>query len=90
MQVILRVRPELALALHGRQLSSSESEEILQTATELGVTLSPMHPGTEDPSLASYFTIEVPERATAEEVIARLNHCHGVEAAYLKPPDELP
>ena len=90
MDVIIRVRPELGLALHGRQVSSSESEQLLQTAKELGVTLSPMHPSTEDPSLASYFIIEVRERATAEQVIARLSHSHGVEAAYLKPPDELP
>lgn len=90
MHVTIRVRPEVALALHGRQLPTSESEGLLQTAEQLGMMLEPMHPGAEEPHLASYFTVEVQDPATAEQVIARLKHCHAVEAAYLKPPDELP
>ena len=57
---------------------------------EFGVVLEPLHPDTEDPSLISYFTIEVPDHATADRVIARLLQSKGIEAAYLKPPDELP
>jgi hypothetical protein len=52
--------------------------------------LEPLHPGAEEPHLASYFTVEVQDPATADQVIARLKHCHAIEAAYLKPPDELP
>jgi hypothetical protein len=66
------------------------SEAIVQATTELGVTLEPMHPGVEDPSLASFFMLEVADLASAERVIARLQGCEAVEAAYLKPPDALP
>jgi hypothetical protein len=44
----------------------------------------------EDPRLASYFTVEVPDHVTAERVISRLQNCEAVEAAYLKPLDEAP
>jgi hypothetical protein len=90
MQVIVRVRPDVAPALHGRQPPTQASEAILQAMTELGVVLEPMHPGVEDPSLASFFMIEVPDPASAERVIARLQQSQAIEAAYLKPPDALP
>lgn len=90
MHVTIRVRPDAALALHRRQLPTNTSEELLQTAEQLGVVLEPMHPGAEEPHLAPYFTVEVPDQATGERMIARLKHCQAIEAAYLKPPDELP
>jgi hypothetical protein len=34
--------------------------------------------------------VEVPDYATAERVIAHLQNLEAVEAAYLKPPDEMP
>jgi hypothetical protein len=49
-----------------------------------------LHPGREDPLLAPYFTVEVPDAATAERVIAGLQNCEAVEAAYLKPPEAMP
>jgi hypothetical protein len=90
MHVTIRLRPDAALTLHGRQPPTSESEELLQTVEQLGMRLEPMHPGAAEPHLASYFTVEVQDPATAERMIARLQHCPAIEAAYLKPPDELP
>lgn len=90
MHTTIRVRPDVALTLHRQQPSTTASEELLQTAEQLGVVLEPMHPGAEDPHLAPYFVVEIPDPATAERVIARLKHCKAIEAAYLKPPDELP
>lgn len=90
MRVTTRVREDVASALHRRQPSTTESRELSQVADELGVALEPMHPSAEDPLLAPYFTVEVPDPATAERVIARLQNCEAVEAAYLKPPDAMP
>jgi hypothetical protein len=90
MQVTIRIRPEVARTLHQRQPATPAAEELFQVVEELGVALAPVHPGAEDPQLAPYFTIEVPDHATAEQVIARLQQCQAVEAAYLKPRDELP
>jgi len=90
MHVTIRVRKDAALTFHQRQPPTTASKELLQTAEELCVVLEPVHPGAEDPHLAPYFTVEVPDLATAERVIARLQRCKAIEAAYLKPPDEVP
>jgi hypothetical protein len=90
MQVMIRVRPEVARTVHQRQPATPVAEELFQAVEELGAALAPVHPGAEDPHLAPYFTVEVPDHATAERVIARLQQCQAVEAAYLKPSDELP
>jgi hypothetical protein len=80
----------VAPALHPGQPPTAASEQLLQAAEELGVMLKPVHPSAEDPYLAPYFTVEVPDAATAEKVIEHFKHCKAVEAAYVKPPDEIP
>ena len=49
-----------------------------------------MHPGTNDPDLMRFFTAEVSDSQSAEQLIARIQQDAEVEAAYLKPPDEMP
>lgn len=90
MYVTIQLQPEAALALQGRRRATTASRELLKTAWDLDVTLKPMHPDTDDPKLASYFVVELPDAATAERVIARLQNCKAIKAAYMKPPDELP
>jgi hypothetical protein len=90
MYVTLQVQTDVALALHQRRPHTAASKELLQTAKELDVVLKPLHPGVEDRHLVSYFTVEVPDSATAEVVLAHLRNCKAVEAAYIKPPDEMP
>jgi len=90
MYVTVRVRLDAALTLQKRRKPTKESTELLQTAKGLGVLLKPVHPGAEDPLLAPYYSIEVPDLSKAEQVKARLLLCKAVEAAYVKPPDELP
>lgn len=89
MRVTIQVQPEAAQALHQRQPATTESQEVLKAARSLGVELKPMHPDIDDPYLNPYFTIDVPDAATAERVIARLRHCKAIEAAYIKPPDAM-
>jgi hypothetical protein len=57
---------------------------------KLGVELEPMHPGTRDPFLAPYFIVEVPDSETAERIVTHLRQSGAIEAAYIKPLDELP
>jgi hypothetical protein len=57
---------------------------------ELGVQLEPLHPGSSDPELASQFYVSVADEEDGERVATRLRSVPGVEAAYLKPPDEPP
>jgi len=90
MRITAQVRRDVSLALQRRQAPTTASEELARVTEELEVVLEPIHPGAEDPSLASYYTLEVPDSVTAEQVISRLQNCEGVEAAYLKPLDEAP
>ena len=90
MHVTIQVSADVAHIVHEGGSPTTESRELLKIAEELGVSLEPMHPGAEDPLLAPYFRVEVSDSATAERVIAHLRQSKTVEAAYLKPPDELP
>jgi hypothetical protein len=90
MHVTLRVLPGVARTLHHKQRLSVESEELVQASKELGLTLEPVHPGVEDAELMRYFAVEVPNLAVSEKVIRRLRQCAAIDAAYVKPPDELP
>jgi hypothetical protein len=90
MYVTIQLRQDVAIALQQRQINTPAAQELFKTAQELGVELKPMHPGARDSYLAPYFTAEVPNSATAERVINRLRNCEAVEAAYVKPADEMP
>lgn len=89
-QVTIQVSVDVACILQGRGEPTTESNELLKTAEELGVVLEPLHPGTDDLLLVKYFIVEVPDHTTAEHVISHLRRTTAVESAYLKPPDELP
>ena len=89
-QVTIQVSADVARILHQRGAPTTESKELLKKAEELGDLLEPVHPGAEDPLLTPYFTVEVPDSATAERVIAHLRRSAAVEGVYLKSPDELP
>ena len=90
MRVTLQISPEAARKLHRGEHSTPATREIAEAASGMGVSLEPMHPGVEDAELAQYFTVQVPDTTTAEEVINRLRSCEAVEAAYLKPPETMP
>jgi hypothetical protein len=90
MYITIQLQREAAQALQGQQPETKAAEQVLKAANELGVELKPMHPGATDPDLASYFFVEVPDAATAEKAVSRLSSCSAIEAAYLKPADELP
>jgi len=89
MQVTVKAHPETATRLAGGEVSP-ETDELRQAATDLGVTLEPMFPGSEDPEMASYFAVEVATREHAERVADRLRSLEAVDAAYVKPSDERP
>lgn len=89
-QVVIIVSADVARPLQQRGSPTAGSQELLMIAEELGVLLEPMHPDSDDPLLAPYFMAEVPDSATAEWVITHLRKSKAIEAAYLKPPDELP
>jgi hypothetical protein len=63
---------------------AAEPDRIRTHANDLGVELERLHPGTDDPELASYLVARVdPEGARG--VAERLMRFDGVESAYVKP-----
>ena len=70
--------------------SAAKTGDVAMVARSLGVRLLPMHPGTHDPELRTYFIIEVPDRQTADRIVTALLGTAEVEAAYLKPTEEMP
>jgi hypothetical protein len=98
MRVMVQLREDAAMQLQQGQsghhtesaTGGSETEELLNVVAELGVRLEPLHPGQTHPLLMPHFMVDTPNRETAEKVIERLSRFKSVEAAYLKPDEELP
>ena len=90
MQVMLHLQPDTARMLRRHLSASAASTELLNRVQQLGVTLRPLRVSSESSALISGFTIEVPDRDTAERIIMELRDCNAVEAAYFVPADALP
>lgn len=90
MRVMLQLQQDEARMLRRHLFTSPASAELVEKAQRLGVTLRPLRARSENSPLASGFTVEVPDRATAERVIAELRDCDAVEAAYFVPSNQLP
>lgn len=88
MYVTVRVRPDVVAALRDRRLARPDIRDALRTIDELDLSLEPMHPGIDDPQLASYFQVDVPDQRTADRVAAKLRTSPAIEAAYVKPREE--
>ena len=90
MQITLQLRSDIAQGLADRSPPAHDTSELLQTLSRFGVSLQPLHPNTNDPELLTQFWITVPDQATADEVLQQLHSLKAVQAAYRKPPDEMP
>ena len=90
MYLTVRVRPDTVAALRDHRLATPDVAEVLRTIDELGASLEPLHPGSDDPHLAPYFRVDVPDRGTADRIAASLRRRAAVEAAYVKEPESPP
>lgn len=89
MQIVVQLEPGMARLFQQQERAAAATELALALA-QLGVALQPLHPGSSDPVLSGYFNTDVTDQGAAERVIDRLLHVKGVEAAYIKPRDEMP
>ena len=96
MRVIVQLQEDAAMELQQGQdrtsspVTSSETKELLDAAAGLGARLEPLHPGQTHPLLTPYFMVEVADREAAQKVIDSLSRFQIVEAAYLKPEEQMP
>ena len=88
MAVSVQVTQEVARVLQKQSDPTPASEELLTILQEMEIKLKPTHPGTKDPDLSTYFTVELEDTATAEKVRDRLLLFKAVKGAFIKPPDE--
>jgi hypothetical protein len=89
--IVVAVSPDVASMLHrGDAAGSVEATSLLDLAAHLGGVLRPQHPGVVDPSMARWFVLEGLDDARAARAVEALRGHPAVEAAYVKPSDELP
>jgi hypothetical protein len=87
--ITVQVTPETASAIRDAS-PGTEHPELQSLSRELGIAFHAMHPGTDDPTLRTYFTVDVQNAALAERVAQRLRDSPAIAAAYVKPPDAMP
>lgn len=90
MQITVQLRSDIARDLAEHRLLARETQALTQTLSQFGLTLMPLHPGTDDPELKTQFWLQVDDQATANQVIEQLLSLRATQAAYLKPPEALP
>ena len=90
MQLIVQLRPDVAAEIHTQPECSAAAKAVQEAVKGTGRKLIAQHPGTSYATLLTYFQVETADRQSAELLQQRLVACDGVEAAYVKPPDEMP
>ena len=90
MQVTLQASPAVADALRGQAPATPESQAVAHLARAAGAKLRALHDETADPTLSTYFIVDVADDATATHIIELLRRSPGIVAAYVKPPEALP
>ena len=91
MQISVQVRPSAVPALRGGEPPAADVQDLREQLEELGVDLQPVHANADDPLLTPHFTVEVPDdEELAARILAVLAQSAVVDAAYVKPADELP
>lgn len=80
---------DTAYKLHQKSSRSDrELAEMFNIERDYNLTIKPLHADAKDPLLIRHFVIDVPDKATADLVRARLLQSKSVEAVYSKPPAE--
>jgi hypothetical protein len=88
--VIVQLSPEAADAVQGDRATPPALREAQEKLRSLGLSLEPLHPRADFPSLASWFRVSVEDATTAEDVAEALQTSEGVESAYVEPPSAPP
>ena len=73
----------------GLRHSTGASGKLGELIAQYGLELQPLFPGTRESASERIWQVACAEHEAAE-ILEKLAATPGVEAAYLKPPDELP
>lgn len=83
--VMVQLAPEAAETVRAGGELPAELRDVQGRLRPLELALEPLHPGTQDRSLASWFRIALEDETTAELVAATLDDSPVVESAYVEP-----
>ena len=86
MEIIVRLHPESAGALHRDIQTAPEVRAVDRLLARFGFELKPHHPGTSDPELQCFFAITDVPPEKASRIVAALLELRAVESAYVQPP----
>ena len=89
-EISVQVVIDVARVLHQLAPPTTDSRELEKLQEELGVSLEPTFPGTQAPDLVIWFTTTAPDTATVDRLTDRLLSSRLIDAAFFKPPGELP
>jgi len=90
MRVTVQLDPSLARQLSEPGVAKPRRLQLERLLKNLSVHLVPLHPGSSDNTLSSYFAVDVPDSAAAANVMSHLRPLRGIRAAYVKPTEALP
>ncbi len=90
MHVVLLVSPALAGALRGETPSAPGADVVRRLVHEARAALRPTFVDTRDPTLRTWFAMDLPDDEDPEPLLRGLRSLPDVSAAYVKPPAELP
>ncbi len=90
MEITIKVWEEKAEGLHNRSVLTDELKELIALEDEFDVMIRPLHPYSDDAHLDPYFSVDMPMIGSADVMLYKLQDCKMVEAAYIKPSDEMP
>lgn len=90
MRIAVQLSETAARSLRATTSKANGEHALATLARDLRVSLQPTHPDTTDPTLRSWYSVDVPDEATAHSVVTQLLRQSDVLAAYIKPPDALP
>lgn len=93
METVIQLRGDVAKLMQGAAARTEATDELWKAKRELeqelvrlGVAIRPVHPGSQDAELATYFTLCEAPGPDLEEILAVLRDLEAVTAAYAKPP----
>ena len=89
MRISIKSTSKAAFEILGESPESKETRSVAAAARRAGTALQPMHPGTDDEELRTYFYADVDDERV-EELLESLEKSDAIEGAYIKPPDALP
>jgi len=90
MQVTVHLSPEAARELNSLRTVRRSTNALMNQLGQLKIELLPLHPGIDDPELATHFYATIASEMEANKLIGKLLELPSVTAAYIKPHDEPP